>query len=78
MGREFLTLGTLVCEVGSGVSQLLRAKIRGIDRERCNYKSKIHPSMLTAQLRVSTMKLSCLATQERGGENKLMPKMENS
>lgn len=77
VGKEVPTSGTLFCAVGNGVSHLLRAKMRGMDREQRNYKSKIHPSMLTVQLRGSTMKLSCLATQEEGAENKLMPKMEN-
>lgn len=32
VGKEVLTLGTLFYEVGNGVSHLLRAKMRGMDR----------------------------------------------
>lgn len=77
MGKEVLTVGTLFCEAGNGVSHLLRAKVRGTGRQQCSCKSKIHQLMLTAHLRVSTMKLPCFATQEEGAENKLMQKMEN-
>lgn len=51
--------------------------MKGGDREQRNHMSKISQSMLTAQLRVSTMNLPCLATQEDRAENKLMQKMEN-
>lgn len=50
--------------------------MRGMDREQRNHIKDTH-SMLTAHLRVSTLNLSCLATQEDRAANKLMQKMEN-
>ena len=70
-------LRSLFCEVGNEASHLLRETIKGTHGKQSNNKSKIHQSILRAQLRLSALNLSCLGAQKEGAKHRLMQKMED-
>lgn len=76
-GSKVFALGPLFCEAGNEASHLLTAEMKGMDRKQSSNKSQTHQSILRAQLRLSTLNVSCLGAQKKGAKNRLMPKMEN-
>lgn len=66
VNSKSLVLGSLFCEVGNEASHLLRETIKGTHGKQSNNKSKIHQSILRAQLRLSALNLSCLGAQKEG------------
>lgn len=77
MNSKSLVLGSLFGEVGSEASHLLRETIKGTHGKQSDNKSKIHQSILRAQLRLSALNLSCSGAQKEGAKHRLMQNMED-
>lgn len=67
MGKKGLALGPPFCGAGNEVSHLLRTKLKGMDGNQNNSKSKIYQSTLRDQLRLST-ESATLSSPETGSE----------